>query len=147
MTDNSAILCIDFDGTIVAEAYPHIGPLKPNAKQILQKLHEEGYYIIIWTCRSDKLEQEARSFLLYNGIPFDRINQPHPECIKHYGNIDCRKIGADIYIDDRQLSGIPDDWSDIYQLIKRHKSYLHGRLALDKIYAAKNTTRSSSTIT
>jgi phenylalanyl-tRNA synthetase beta subunit len=36
---------------------------------------------------------------------------------------DCRKISGDIYIDDKNLGGIPDDWNEIYELIQKHPKY------------------------
>jgi hypothetical protein len=31
---------------------------------------------------------------------------------------DCRKISADIYIDDKCLMGLPETWEEIYNLIQ-----------------------------
>ena len=46
------ILALDFDGTIVEHKFPDIGALKPNVVGVINQLFNEGYYIIIWTCRS-----------------------------------------------------------------------------------------------
>jgi hypothetical protein len=32
---------------------------------------------------------------------------------------DCRKISADIYIDDKCLMGLPETWEEIYNLINK----------------------------
>ena len=117
------IIAIDFDGTIVEHDFPEIGKLKPHAKEIINRLFEQGHKIIIWTCRSTQIHKTPNStifavkdFLLTNGIRFHTINnnyaglgfQPSP------------KVYADLYIDDRQLGGIPDDWRQIYDMIKIH---------------------------
>ena len=36
--------------------------------------------------------------------------------------MDCRKISADLYIDDKQLGGLPD-WIEIDRLVRRHELY------------------------
>lgn len=113
-----AILALDFDGTIVENAYPQIGKLKPNAKEIINLLHEEGHEIIINTCRAGIYEGHAYTFLQEQGIHYDYINSNLPHQIESFKQ-DCRKISADIYIDDKSLGGIPDDWAIIYELINK----------------------------
>jgi hypothetical protein len=48
-----------------------------------------------------------------NKIPFDRINDNHPDKITLFGN-NSRKIYADIYIDDKSIGDIPV-WHNIYE--------------------------------
>lgn len=110
-------LSIDFDGTICENSFPEIGKLKPDADVYIRKLYEEGHKIIISTCRSGKYEGMAQDFLDANKIPYHYINSNLPELIEHYGQ-DCRKISADVYIDDRCLMGLPASWEMIYILIK-----------------------------
>jgi len=109
------IIAIDFDGTIVEHKFPEIGKLKPFAKEIINKLVEDGNYIIIWTCRYVKQDLvNMFYFLVNNGIKFHNININCP-------NIDFKpipKIYADIYIDDRSLF-YKDDWNLIYEEIKK----------------------------
>lgn len=112
------ILAIDFDGTIVDHIYPEIGELKPNAKEIINRLHEEGHEIIIWTCRNGEHEVKVREFLDLNGIKFHTINEHLPRILDMFDN-DCRKIYGDIYIDDRMLGGLPP-WERIYTMIQNH---------------------------
>ena len=111
------ILVIDFDGTIVDSKYPDIGDLKPNAKEVINKLYSEGYTILINTCRSGIYEGNVYTFLKENNINYHYINSNLPSQIEKYGQ-DCRKISGDIYIDDKQLGGIPKDWKEIYKMIK-----------------------------
>ena len=113
-------LSIDFDGTIVEVDYPRIGKLKPNVVKIINKLYEEGHSIIINTCRAGIYEGDCYKFLQDNNIPYHYINSNLPEDIEKFGQ-DCRKISADLYIDDKNLGGIPNDWEDIYRLIKEYE--------------------------
>jgi uncharacterized HAD superfamily protein len=111
------ILSIDFDGTICDLAYPEIGELKKDARKYITKLYEDGHYIIINTCRSGKFEGYAEEFLNNNVIPYNFINCNLPHMIEEYSG-DCRKISADIYIDDKCLMGLPETWEEIYNLIQ-----------------------------
>jgi len=107
------IIAIDFDGTIVEQEFPNIGAIKKNAKEVINKLHEDGHYIIIWTCRYTNSDLRSMiQFLIENDIWYDSINNncdnlsfvPHP------------KIYADVYIDDHNLGGVPD-WYEISKII------------------------------
>ena len=115
------IIAIDFDGTIVTDQYPAIGQLKPNAKEVIQQLKAEGHYIIIWTCRANDAMHHVHEFLIEQQIPFDRINKNNPENVKQYGS-DTRKVYADVYIDDKGLHELPEDWIDIYIMIEKKQS-------------------------
>ena len=109
-------LAIDFDGTICELSFPEVGKLRKNAHIYIRKLHKDGHKIIINTCRSGKYEGMAQDFLDENNIPYDYINSNLPELITQYGQ-DCRKISADVYIDDKCLMGLPS-WKKIYKLIQ-----------------------------
>ena len=109
-----SVIAVDFDGTIVNNEYPQIGELIPAAKKTLTKFKDNGGYIIIWTCRTGKLLREAVEFLRYEGIPFDTINENIPHRIKEYGT-DPRKVGADLYIDDKSPGGV--DWELIAKML------------------------------
>jgi len=110
-------LSIDFDGTICEHSFPEVGALRKDADVYIRKLYEEGHKIIISTCRSGKYEGMAQDFLDDNDIPYHYINSNLPELIEHYGQ-DCRKISADVYIDDKCLMGLPANWKEIYTLIQ-----------------------------
>lgn len=109
-------IAIDFDGTIVEDAYPYIGKLKEDAVYTINKWHALGHYIIINSCRAQEYEANMKSFLLGNKIPFDYINCNLPADIKKFG-MDCRKISADIYVDDKQVGGLPT-WKEIDEFIE-----------------------------
>jgi hypothetical protein len=112
-----SVLSIDFDETIVNSNYPVIHSLKENAKEYINRLYDEGYYIIIWTCRSKDEKQNAANFLRKEGVKFHCINKHHPYFLKLFkGNT--RKILADLYIDDKCLFELPP-WEEIYKRVKQ----------------------------
>jgi hypothetical protein len=115
MGNNKLIISIDFDNTIVSQAYPEVGILKSNCKRIINKWYEAGHKIIINTCRSGKFHGDCEKFLIENGISFNYINCNLPELITFYG-ADTRKISADVYIDDRNLGGLPE-WLEIEKMM------------------------------
>ena len=116
------VIAVDFDGTIVEHRYPSIGKERPFAIETLQKLTEEGHRIILWTVREGKLLEEAVEFCRCRGLEFYAVNSEYPEEVKD-GNVDySRKLKADIWIDDRNLGGLPD-WGTIYNMIHHDMTY------------------------
>ncbi|MCF6351081.1 MAG: hydrolase [Flavobacteriaceae bacterium] len=111
---NTKILAIDFDGTIVEDAYPKIGKPILFAFETLKQLQNQGHRLILWTYRSGRKLQEAVDFCNENGIKFYAVNKSYPEEI--LDNTISRKIHADIFIDDRNFGDLPD-WSKIYNTI------------------------------
>lgn len=127
------ILAIDFDGTIAKRSFPKVGELIEGADRVIRRLKERGHEIIINTCRTGKYEGLAQNFLDIHNIPYDYINSNMPRLIEMYKQ-DCRKISADIYIDDKCLMGLPRkrsgelNWIAIYSLIlKAEKRILKER--------------------
>lgn len=114
----SKILAIDFDGTIAEAAFPGLGKIKPGAKEYINKLFDEGYTIIIHTCRTGIFEGHAQNFLEYIGIKYHYINTNLPSQVEYFKQ-DSRKISADLYIDDKCLMGLPETWEEIYNIIKQ----------------------------
>lgn len=97
------IIAVDFDGTIIENGYwPGVGPMIPDAHAALQELHRAGHKIIINSCRAGDPEREMVRWLIDNKIPFDAVNENLPERSEQFGG-DCRKISADLYIDDKGL--------------------------------------------
>jgi hypothetical protein len=83
MNDYRKIICCDFDGTMVTHAYPNIG--KDIGSSIwLRKLNKLGIRIILWTMRSDNVENkqfylsEAVNWCTANNIELFGINR-NPE--------------------------------------------------------------------
>jgi hypothetical protein len=110
-----AILAIDFDLTICLSEYPKLGAERPGSVKNLKKLVGEGYGIIINTCREGMALAGAIEWLDYNEVPYHYINCNFPHVISEYG-ADCRKVSADLYVDDKCLMGLPD-WDTIYKII------------------------------
>ena len=94
------IIAVDFDGTLVKDEYPKIG--SPNIK-LINKLRwlSKNNTLILWTCRTGDKLKEAVEFCLLCDLQFHYINENSKEILKKYGNIDSRKITADIYLDDK----------------------------------------------
>lgn len=111
------ILAIDFDGTIVENAWPKIGTMRKDADKYILRLKKAGFTIIIWTCREGKDQEDAIQFLKDNNIPFDYVNE-NPQVMKDFYSNDSRKIGADLYIDDKMIGFNNMSWEDIYTAIK-----------------------------
>lgn len=112
---SSKKLAIDFDGTIVEDAYPSIGKPKIFAFETLKKLQSEGYRLILWTYRHGKALEEAVEFCRKNGIEFYAVNSSFEGEIFD-DETQSRKIDADLFIDDRNLGGFPG-WGEIYNII------------------------------
>lgn len=120
------IIAIDFDGTIFEQKYPEIGEIKDNAKEVIGRLKRKGHKIIIWTNRSNRRIKpdgglhrdldDAREALYFHEIKYDAINSNVP------GTFGCTpKIYADVFIDDRNIGGIPS-WLEIEKIIDRVSS-------------------------
>ena len=111
------VLAIDFDGCVVEEAYPEIGELRKDAKKIINQLVQDGHYVIIWTCRTGEYLHKAELFLIENKIHYHKINQHHPKDLLYYKEYG-PKIGADYYLDDKCIAGLPS-WERIYKIINK----------------------------
>jgi len=110
------IIAVDFDGTIVKHKYPAIGKEIPYAIETLKLLQEKGHKLILWTYRYGKELEKAVNFCKKRGLIFHAINNNFEE--EEFDNTYSRKIYADIYIDDRNLMGIPE-WKTIYNLLTK----------------------------
>ncbi len=111
---DTLIIAIDFDGTIVEDAYPRIGKPQMFAFETLKKLQEQGHRLILWTYRCEDKLDEAVKFCEDNGIKFYAVNKSFPE--EEYTDNISRKINADLFIDDRNIGGFYG-WGEVYQLL------------------------------
>ncbi len=111
------IIAVDFDGTIVEDAYPKIGSPKIFAIETLLELQKDGHRLILWTYRYGERLQEAVDFCEENGVKFYAVNKNYPE-EKFQGKVS-RKINADLFIDDRNIGGMLG-WGEIYKIIKNN---------------------------
>jgi predicted mannosyl-3-phosphoglycerate phosphatase (HAD superfamily) len=117
---------LDFDGTVVEHKYPEIGSFNPNALEVIKKLQDAGYNIILNTMRvefDDETMREAIEYINLNeqvpGISITGQTQRK----KHPPKWDLDKIENDIYIDDIALNmplistsmkdGLMVDWLEV----------------------------------
>ena len=116
------IIAVDFDGTIVEHRYPAIGKERPFATETLKKLVKDGHRLILWTVREGRLLDEAVDFCRERGVEFYAVNRDYPEEEKEHNKHYSRKLKADVWIDDRNVGGLPD-WGTIYEMITYRKTY------------------------
>ena len=120
------IIAVDFDGTLHTGKWPEIGVPVPYAIEIMQKLKADGHYLIIWTCREREQQTKMVNWLLEKGIPFDRVNEHKPGSIEQYGYVS-RKVYAHLYIDDKQVGGLPT-WNEIYEWVNEKEDEYRNKL-------------------
>lgn len=108
------MIAVDFDGTCCDFAYPGVGAPKAGVREVLTRLRELGFYILIYSCRSSfwfpesfprELRQrtidEMTAWLKLHAIPYDEIDdgtRGKPFC--------------DLYIDDKAIR-FENNWTDI----------------------------------
>lgn len=114
-------IAVDFDGTIVEHKYPEIGKELPFAIASLKSLQEDGHKIILWTVREGQRLDEAVEFCRKRGLEFYAVNSEFPDA-SWSGRGVSRKLKADIYIDDRNVGGMPD-WETIHKMITCHINF------------------------
>ena len=116
------VIAVDFDGTIVEHKYPKIGEEIPFATETLRMLIKEKHKLILWSVREGQLLQDAIDWCRERGVEFYAVNKDYPEEKVEYNNHFSRKIKADMFIDDRNVGGLPE-WGQIYQMIHSGQSY------------------------
>lgn len=122
MDNHKGCLLVDFDGTIVEHEFPEIGKPLPRAFEVLKKLQQIGWKLILWTCRENlpgkpKYLQLAVDFCRTNGLEFDSVN----ETMKDYDfrcdyNIPLRKPYVTWQIDDTNVGGCIG-WDKVEELL------------------------------
>ena len=70
----------------------------------------------------DELLQEAVEWCRERGVEFWAVNHDYPEETEANNPHFSRKLKADLFIDDRNLGGLPD-WGTIYRMISRGKTW------------------------
>lgn len=92
-------IAVDFDGTMVIDKFPEIGEENPYAVHVVKRFIRNGNKVILNTCRQgDKLD-EAVEWMKQKGIDLYAVND-NPYARERWGGNDCKKVYADIYIDD-----------------------------------------------
>ena len=114
LNENSKVLAIDFDGTVVEHKYPAIGKEMLFAFATLKALQQKGHKLILWTIRTGPLLEEAVAYCKENGVEFYAVNKNYPE--EELDEKTSRKLNADIFIDDRMIRGFIG-WSEVWQAL------------------------------
>ena len=125
-------IAVDFDGTIVEHAYPKIGREIPFAVETLHMLLKDHHKLILWSVREGELLDDAVNWCRDRGIEFYAVNRDYPEEEQEKNNHFSRKLKVDLFIDDRNVGGLPD-WGVIYDMIK------HGRTWQDIMHDRQGT--------
>ena len=115
------VIAVDVDGTIVEHRYPRIGEEIPFAIDTLKLLQQEKHRLILWSVREGALLDEAVEWCKARGLEFYAINKEYPEVQKDHQGFSW-KLKADLFIDDRNLGGLPD-WGVIYEMVKEKKTF------------------------
>ncbi|MBT5289616.1 MAG: hydrolase [Flavobacterium sp.] len=118
LPNKNLIIAIDFDGTIVEDAYPKIGKPMIFAFETMKKLQSEGHRLILWTYRSDRKLQEAVDFCKQQGLEFYAINKSYPE--EEFDGKISRKIHATFFVDDRNIGGFIG-WTAVHKLLLNYE--------------------------
>lgn len=116
-------VCIDIDGTISRYIEwvdsKTFGEVLPHCAETVHHLKADGWYVIIYTTRTDK--NEITKFLEANHIPFDAINENPNQPNNAKGG----KPIADVYVDDRAIQ-FDGDWAGAYEKITGFASWEEG---------------------
>ena len=87
----------------------------------MKLLQQEKHRLILWSVREGALLDEAVEWCKSRGLEFYAVNKDYPEEQKGHQGFS-RKLKADMFIDDRNLGGLPD-WGVIYEMIKEKKTF------------------------
>lgn len=93
------IIAVDFDGTLVSNAFPEIGEIDQLMWDRILEEKRAGTKIILWTSRTEDYLDDAVKFCAEHGLTFDAVNDNIEECKALGWN--ARKVFANLYIDDR----------------------------------------------
>ena len=97
------IIAVDFDGCLVENKYPDIGPANLSVVDAVRREQARGSKIILWTCRADAFLCMAIDWCEDQEIRLDAVNENLPEVIEMMGS-DSRKVYASEYWDDRAVT-------------------------------------------
>ncbi len=112
--ENALKIAIDFDGTIVENAYPAIGEEMIFAFDTMKALQKKGHKLILWTFRTGERLDEAINYCKEHDIEFYAVNENFPG--EPIDNTWSRKLNVDLFIDDRNIGGFLG-WSKVWQLL------------------------------
>lgn len=117
---------IDFDGTVVGNSYPDVGPDVPNAVKVLKKLQKAGHTLILLTMREGHLLDDAENWFHVHEIEV-KYSNCNPEfetgSRKVYGHysIDDHNIGIPLMLDIETHHKPFVDWYIVEQMLIEKK--------------------------
>ncbi len=114
LNENSKVIAIDFDGTVVEHKFPNIGKEMLFAFATLKALQNKGHKLILWTIRTGETLNDAVEYCRKNGVEFYAVNKNYPEEVLDEKT--SRKLNADVFIDDRNLGGFIG-WSEVWSTL------------------------------
>jgi hypothetical protein len=82
--------------------WPAIGAPRKGVIAYLAARKAAGDKLILWTNRRGERLSEAVQWCERQGIIFDAVNENLPEIVERFGG-DCRKVFADVYLDDKAM--------------------------------------------
>ena len=85
-------------------------------------LRQDGHKLILWSVRKDELLEDAVRWCRERGLEFYAVNKEYPEEEMQNNIFYSRKLKVDLWIDDRNVGGLPD-WGIIYRIIKERTTY------------------------
>lgn len=140
------IIAVDFDGTLCVNKWPGIGEPVAEMLAFCTAKKAAGVRLILWTNRTGDRLAEAVDWCRLRGLEFDAVNANLQECIDVFGG-DCRKVYADMYIDDKaaKLDEIMRAGNEILELQKRSRLLDDLSEAYDKIEELTAKLRGAST--
>ena len=115
---NSTIRPEDYAGENGGIVFPN--PNAPTGKLLpledVERIIAQNPDVIVIVDEAHNIQDGER------GVEFYAVNKDYPEEKVEYNNHFSRKIKADLFIDDRNIGGLPD-WGQIYQMIHEGKTY------------------------
>lgn len=119
------IVAVDFDDTCSVLGFPDTGKEMEGCIETLKYLQSTGHQVVIWTCREDRHLVKAQLWFEERGFFPDAYNDNAPQFKENMdrlypGNqfVYGRKIGADMFIDDKNFGGFPG-WKVIRQYFEQ----------------------------
>ena len=109
------VIAIDFDGTIVEDAYPAIGEPKLVVFETLKMMNKNHHQLVLWTTREGRALAEAVRFCKDNGVYFYAVNMSYSD--ERIEDIGSRKIICDVFVSNKNFGGLPG-WGEIWQEIQ-----------------------------
>lgn len=97
MRHEHLIIACDFDGTLVRDRNPEIGPATEGSYWIHRCQREAGARVILWTARGGEMLAQAVEWCQAHQIGLYGINA-NP--LRNHGS---PKVLADVFVDDRAL--------------------------------------------